>query len=554
MTLPRLRCLLAAAGLLSACSRGDPVEGDLRDAVFIGIPDDVPSLLPVRSRAPSDAWILDTVTWPLLWATVDGELSWEPALAESWSLAPDGRTVHLALRPGVTWEDGAPVTSRDVAFSFDLAADPAVGSRLADGLRAIDPLARPAVVSDLDVAFRFLSPRPLQAALAVLASVPVLPHHVLGQANRAALAHHYANGRPLVCGPWRVSRWRPGDRLVLEANRRFTGPKEDAAHLTHVVFRVLPEYDARLDALESGAVDVVRDLRVEDADRLVRTRPEIALRRRGWRTLAYVGWNLEVPLFADPGVRRALTTAVNRDGLVDTLLTSRATGDRYGRPAVGSVTPALGGAHADEIVPIPYDPVAARTALAEAGWIDRNDDGVLDREGRPFRFHLLLPSGLQTRGEVAARVRADLQEVGVDAVLDSVSPTIFQERLRDRDFQAVLGAWSTSLPLDLSAHWHSKAAGTLNFVSYANSEVDALLDAASSEADPERERAAWRRLQVLIYQDQPCTFLYWADEIVAVHRRFRDTRVDLASPWGRLERWWVPPEAVRDPSQAEGDP
>jgi len=290
---------------------------------------------------------------------------------------------------------------------------------------------------------------------------------------------------------------------------------------------------------------VVRDVLVEDVDRLARTHPEITLRRRGWRTLEYVGWNLVDPLFADPVVRRALTTAVDRGRMVDQLLTSKVTGERYGRPAVGTITPALCGLHADDIEPVPFDPPAARAALAAAGWSDSDGDGVVDRRGRSFRFHLLLPSGTPRREAVATLVQSDLRAVGVEVVLEPVPPAAFQSRLRARDFQAVLGAWAASLQVDPSDTWHSGPDHPFNFVSYANSEVDALLDAAPSELDPVRSAAAWKRFQALVYADQPYTFLYWADEVVAVHGRFRDARVDLASPWGRLEHWWVPAEEVR---------
>ncbi len=528
-----------------ACTGGPPAALESADSAVVALPADVGTLLPLLSRSASEDWVLDTFAWPLLRSGFDCAPIWTPGVAVSWTVAPDGRSVRLSLRPGLTWEDGAPVTARDVAFSFDLATDPAVGSRLAGRLQGLDPVARPLVLGDLDVEFRFLAPRTADAALAVLASVPVLPRHVLAGANRAALEHHFANERPLLCGPWSVARWTRGDALVLEPNDRFTGPTEDTPRLTGVTFRVLPDRDTRIRELEAGGVDVVRDLLVSDADELARSHPEIALRRRGWRTLEFVGWNLAHPLFGDPIVRRALAAAVDRDRLIAEVLTSEVTGERYGRPAVGPISPSLCTLHADGLSPVPFDPTAARAGLEAAGWTRPEAQGVLERRGRPFRFHLLLPTGTPRRDAAAARLQADLATVGVDVVLEPVPAAVFQARLKEGDFDAFLGAWAASLEPDLADTWHSGPDRTFNFIGYANPEVDAILDAVPSEPDPARAAAAWQRFQVVVHEDQPYAFLYWADEIVAVHERFRDVRVDVDDPWGDLERWWVPPEEVR---------
>ena len=87
--------------------------------------------------------------------------------------------------------------------------------------------------------------------------------------------------------------------------------------------------------------------------------------------------------------------------------------------------------------------------------------------------------------------------------------------------------------------WHTGDQYEFNFTAYSNPEVDALIDAAIKEPDPAKNNAMWKEAQALIYADQPYTFLYWMDEIVAVNSRFSDEKVDILSPYGDLRQWDV---------------
>jgi peptide/nickel transport system substrate-binding protein len=117
------------------------------------------------------------------------------------------------------------------------------------------------------------------------------------------------------------------------------------------------------------------------------------------------------------------------------------------------------------------------------------------------------------------------------------------ERLRSRQFDAALSGWSAALYVDPSSSWAPDS--DFNYVSYRNPRAQELLRRGLAETDPLRAQGVWREFQSVVYADQPWTFLYWTDELVAVSDRFESTTIDLLSGYRRVEDWTVPPGRVK---------
>lgn len=573
--MPRLTLLAAFCSGLVACAGGQapgnaeperPKPGAPRDTLVIALPTAPQHLLwPVSGQAV-ESQILDAVSFGAMDPEFQCRLTWEPQVAAAWEFSPDGRSVTLRLREDLTWEDGAPVNAEDLRFTYDLLADPKVASPRADLVTRLAPSARPAVLDAYTVRFDFTAATDRATMLSML-NARLAPRHLLDspQIDRAALRDHpLARSAPVGMGPFRVAEWT-ADRVVLEPNPAFTGPKKYQPKLARVEFRVIPDAAARLAALRAGEVDLVENLAVRDADSLVAEHSEFQLRRRGWRNLDQVVWNTVDPLVAraareagqplpadlpphpilgDREVRRALAQAVDTGRLLRELLTSEATGEVYGRPAVGTISPALCGVHNDAIVRLPYDPEATRARLAALGWGDENHDGVLDRGGRPFRLTMLVNAENDRRRAVADRLRADFAAVGVDLVVEPVeTPEALLARLHLRDFDAALSGWTAGLFIDPELTWAPES--SFNFSGYRNPRVAELIAQGNAEPDYDKARPIWQELQRVIYEDQPHLFLYWADEIVAVHSRFQNAVIDIAGAYRRLWQWSVPVDRVK---------
>ncbi len=554
------RALLALLATLSACTCQDPApapaagpggpptaEEGPRGTLVLGAASDVGALNPVVAQLVEDQELINAVSWPPLQAGFDCRITYTPRHFTSWTFDEDAKGLRVTLDPAITWADGTPVTSADILFTYELIADPAVASPRAGYLDRFEP-GYPKADGDHAVIFRFTEPFSRITQLSVAGMIPV-PAHALRDADRATLRGNPLSLRPLSSGPWAVTAHEPGERTVLEPNPAFTGPAEARPKLRRIIKRVIPDYATRLLELKAGRIDYMDSLALEDAVALRRDHPELRVITRRGRTSDYLTWNLSNPRFSDVRVRTALAHAADIDGIVRALFTDPE-GNAHATRAVSTITPALCGAHADDIQPLAHDLARARALLDEAGWRDADGDGVRDKDGVPLRFKLSTNAGNKRREEVALLLQAAFKRVGAVADIELVEPRSLFDRLRGRDYDAMIAGWSAGLFIDPSNMWHSDTPTktyAFNFPGYRNPAVDALIDKGLSEPDDEVAAEAWKEMQRLIYADQPYMFLWWLDEPIAVHRRFQDTQIDVLSRLGELHAWWVPADEVKYP-------
>ena len=573
MRLARNLSFFLAIGLaLGACGEKTqaPVADEFpRDTLIIAYSADVQSLISVVPQSGADMEVLAAITQMPLLPAFDCGLEYRPLIAQSWSFSEDGKTLAMTLSDDFTWTDGTPVTAHDVAFTYELIADAAVASPRRDFIEHMVEGAAPRVIDDTHLEFEFTQAYDQPTMLAHATGVELLPRHALGKADRSALRGDAFHDAPVTNGPFRLESRDPGQTITLAPNEAWSGPEAMKPKLRRVILKILPEYSTQLLELQAGTVDMITALEVGDADRLARDHPEIAIRRRGFRAMEYVGYNQidpvryqEIsaaagddlpdpatagphPLLGDVRVRRALTQAIDIDRMMREQFASEASGEVYAKRAVGTISPSLCAAHADDVALLPHDLDAARALMAEAGWTDSDGDGVLDRGGRKFSISLLNSSGKPRREAIAVTVQAALKELGVEVAIETVEFNTYVDRAIRKDFDALVGGWSMDFFVDPTGKWHSGPGHTYNFVSYADADADALIAEGLSTADPAAAAEIWRRFQRTVYEDQPYTFLWWTDELVGVHGRFQDVQVDLLSAFGDLWQWWVPVDQVK---------
>ncbi len=449
----------------------------------------------------------------------------EPALAESWELTDS--TVTFRLRDDVSWHDGEPVTAGDVAFTFELAKTPEAASPMASAY--LSSVASAEVLGPHRVRFRFSEPHadPLQDFY-----WPPVPSHRLADVPPAELAEHPFGRDPVGSGPYRLVEWRAGDALEFRRVDSFPADLGGVPEIERVVYRVVPERTTRLRELLNGTVHLDGPLAPSDADR-VEASERVRLQAFPWRMFTYIGWNLRDPRFEDRRVRRALTLALDRSGLLEAALYG------YGSVAAGPIPPW----HplAPDLEPLPYAPDSARALLDAAGWRDRDGDGVRDRDGRALRFELLTGQANPVHADLVQMIQARLGRVGV-----RVDPLLLEwqtvlGRHRARDFDAVLTNWVLDgFRVDPRALFHSDQVpieGSANRSSYANRAADSLMDLGVRLTDRDRAREVWAQLSLLLQRDQPFTFLFWNDEIAGVSRRLEDVEMDARGELRGLPGW-----------------
>jgi peptide/nickel transport system substrate-binding protein len=538
--MPALAALVACSGATAPVTDFTDAPAGPRDMLVYASGGDIGNMISVVSQAASDTLVLGQTQYAGLESDFDCSLKYSPAVVKSWVWGEDSLSLTLTLRDDIKWADGTPVTAEDFAFALDLIGDKVVAS---PRYSAVEPFAAPPqILSPTEIRFTYREPGDQYTRLAQ-ASGYYEPKQILGAADRASLRTHPLSKRPLPTGPFKLTDHRPNESFVLEPNEAFTGPEEDRARIKRVQFLIVPEYQTRLLKLKRGEVDMMDGINIKDADELRKSNPNLRFERRGYRFMDYVGWNLQDPRFQDKAVRRAMAHAVDVDGMIKRLLTSE-TGESYGRQAIGTITPELCAVRA-HVEPIKKNLAEAKRLLADAGWADTDGDGVLDKGGVKLAFTLMTNRENERRIEAAQLIQADLKQIGIEMTIDTLEFNAMSDRLRKKEFQAVLSGWSAGLFIDPAAMWHSGDGYTFNYSSYANPEVDALIDRGLRTPDPAEAAPIWREMQEKIYDDQPYMFLWWRDEIVAIDDRFQDTQIDILSLMHRLHKWQVPPDRVK---------
>lgn len=453
--------------------------------------------------------------------------TFSPRLAERYEWSPDHLTLTFHLRPGVVWSDGVPVTADDVRFTFEAQRDPDVAWGFSDTKEKIRNVE---VVDPLTVRFHFSSA--YFAQLSDANDGVILPRHAWGTLpfKQWRSSGDWFRQHLVVNGPFEVESWSPQQELVLRRNRRYFEP--GLPRLDRVVFRVLPDPGSMVTQLLAGSIDYIEQLPPASIER-VRSGPRTQILAYPSRQFTAIAWNLRQPLFAEAEVRRALTQAIDRQALIDSIWQGYA--QLSCSPLINSVW-----AHDRTISPWPYDPAAAGQLLAAHGWRDRDGDGVLDKDGRRFSFELTYNAGNRIRADAAVQIQDQLKRIGIEVEPRALDHNEMVAENEAHRFQASIIAWTidTSLDISYAVGTEAIAAGT-NYGGYSNPELDHLLEQARQQTDPQQARAFLDRAQRILHRDQPYTFLWEPQRVDGASRRLHGLAPNALSAYFNLREWWL---------------
>jgi peptide/nickel transport system substrate-binding protein len=452
--------------------------------------------------------------------------SFAPNLVESWDWSEDHLTLTMNLRTDAKWSDGVPVTSKDVLFTWQTQMSPEVawsGSYLKDYIDKVEAEG----AHTIRFHFNHLYPYQLSDANEGL----IIPAHAWGEIPYQEWRDTDWTEHTLSAGPFRLEHTTRNQEIVLVRNDTYW--RQDRPLLDSIVWRVVPSEASLLTQLRTGAIDMVRMVPAQEAAR-VDAAPATDLLVFSDRRYTYVGWNNQRPMFADPRVRRALTMAIDRSAIVETVIAG------YGRVAVGPILSFMW-AFNDELEPLPYDPEQARSLLAEAGWSDSDGDGLFDRDGQPFAFELLTNTETQHHQDACTLIHEQLGRIGIAASIRLLDLGALISLMDSGEFDAYLASWHEPTMIDLEDLWHTtdpEAPGS-NFVGYSNPEVDRLIVEANQASDFQTQKPLFDRIQELIVADQPYTFMYESFRRTGISTRIHGEVINDASPYFNLEDWYV---------------
>lgn len=526
--------VLAAA----ACSDGGPPDENpspARGGTLVIVSSD--DLLPMNSLVNAARYGQEMLRYALALplAAYGPDLDLEPALARSWTWSGDTAVV-FELRDDVTWHDGLPTTAWDVEFTYGRAMGPGSTYPSAADFAAWKGVE---VMDSFHVRFRI---EPEADPLAGVPFLPVMPKHLLDSIPPERMAQAAFNRQPVGNGPFRFVEYRANDRWVFEANPDFPDALGGPPLVDRVVWRVVAENASQIADLRTGNAHLALNVPAE-AHAAFDTDGPVRPVTREARQYSMIAWNGRRFPMGDARVRRALTMAIDRQRIVDVIRSG------HGHIATGPV----GRYHWSfdpSLEPLPFDTVAARTLLAEAGLRDADGDGVLDGAGGAVSIELLYPPA-PPNPDLAELIRSDLARVGIVIDPSPMEFTAIVGRITSaqRDFDAVLLAWEADFRLSLRSTFHSAAInGPFQIAGYANPDVDSLIDGTERIRDRDVARPLLAQLQRILRDDQPWGFLYYYDDLYAARRELSGAGMDIRGALVNLRGWWLAdqtPDAAR---------
>lgn len=496
MSAPSRRALLAGGAALAgtiAWPRSTWAQTPRSGGRLIVAADSEPrNLNPAIVASNGVFFVSSKIVEPLAEAAFETPDGLSPRLALSWKGSPDGLSVTFALRPNVTWHDGKPFTSADVAFS---ALE--VWKKLQNlGRVVFADLAAVDTPDPLTAVFRFSKPTPFQLIRNALpALTAVLPKHLYEGTDINA---NKANAAPVGTGPFRWGESRPGEYTRLVRNSTYWGQGQPL--LDEIVYRVLPDRAAAAGALEAGEIQLAAFSMVPLADLgRIAAVPGLTVVTRGYEALTYqlvVEINHRRPELADPRVRRAISHAIDRDFVVRTVFLG------FAATSSGPV-PRNDPQFHDALAQVPsFDPARANALLDEAGF-RRGANGMR------FKLRLLPAPFFNETRQFGSYLRQALAAVGIDAELvNNDSPAHLKAVYTDHAFDLAVGspvyrgdpAISTTILVQ-----GGLPAGVpfSNQGGFRSAELDAVIAKAANTIDEAQRTALYREFQRLVVTELP---------------------------------------------------
>ena len=432
----------------------------------------------------------------------DNSGSPQPDLAETWGISQDGALYNFSLRPDLYWHDGQPVTTADIAFTVGLLKS---GNALIPGdLQAFWSEVELNVISERQL--QFALPEAFAPFLDYLA-FGILPEHLLGSLTLDDLIDHPFNLAPVGTGPFMF------DRLLLEGAQitgvvlqtnptYYTGE----AYIEEIVFQYYSsDEDAKL-AYQDGEVEGFSGFSEEILNEVL-SDPKLNIYSAPQPLLSMIYLNLNTPglkFFQEPGFRRALLMAIDRQRMVDLI---------FGGQAVLLNGPILPGnwAYYSDLVRIEYSPELAMQELAQLGY-KLGPDGItlLDKDDASFGFDFLCPEIDQKRqicNQIvddwsALGLRVNLIEKPYQMVIDDIEARNFEAALVDIDL-------SNSPDPDPYPFWaESQIVGGQNYAQWDNRTASEYLEQARISLERSDRERLYRNFQVIFQQELPALPLF----------------------------------------------
>lgn len=421
-----------------------------------------------------------------------------PRIAEKWEISPDGKTFTFWLNPRAKWKDGKPITSEDIRFSFEVF-----------GIKGVKALPRKASLNNFarintnGNKVEFIAKETLFRNFYFLATTLIVPKHLYAYPQAKKINKNKYTSRPEGSGPYYVKNWIKGDKCVLARNPNYWGaslPQNTGAfNFQQIIIKYIRDRQMAFEMLKKGKIDFMhlwidhwQQARNEATFKTGKIRA-IAMDNKMPQGFGYIGFNLSLPLFQDPIVRKAIYQAINKNEMIKKNLDGLAVVPRGPLYSYQD--------YSGTFVPPEFDRKAASKILAQQGWKDTDGDYVLDKGGKKFTFTLIVANAKILKE--ALFIQDGLKQIGIDMKVKQVEWNTFVRLLNERHYDAFANGKNRKIVVDpyFQFHSHNIGKGKSNVIGYSNPKVDKLIETGLKEMNQEKRKVIFTQVNDIISND-----------------------------------------------------
>lgn len=476
-----------------------------------------------------------------------------------------GMLITYEIRPEAVWDDGTPVTAKDIEFSMKAVKNPKVDAAsirpYIEFIRdfKIDP-DNPKKFTLVCDGINFLwdhftgfdvtiSPKHIYdpngaSDKFTFAQIASLKDDVIDSPENTAFGKAYSstkNQRELLsgCGPYKFVSWETGRRITMERKENWWGDKLKGTNMYYsdgpkrVIYETVNDYTTALVAMKGEKLDVINSIPPKDwvdlpkSDKFTKN---YAMHDPQSLVYSYVGMHIREPKFEDKRTRQAIAHLIDVDAINENVL--------YGlnKRIIGPISPSFPKDYHSGLTPYNYDAEKAKALLKAAGWGDSNGNGLLDKEieGKlqDFKITFNYNQGNDIRKNVALAFQETARQVGIKVDVIPMEWSVYLEKLKQHEVEMWYGAWVMDpRPSDPKQIWHTESYnGGSNYTGFGNAETDQLIEAITTELDPVKRTALYKKWQEILHEEVPYVFMYNPGIRLGIHNRFNNLGLSSRDP------------------------
>ena len=464
--------------------------------------------------------------------------------------------ITYVIRPEAIWDNGTPVTAKDVEFTIKVIKNPKVKN---ENNKPYYEFIEEMQIDPTDPKkFSLICNTVYILAEASSGDYGILPEYLydpkglmksftIAQLNRdkdklatdpkiIAFAEDFNSEKRMRdttaiagCGAYRFKEWKTGERVVLEKKKNWWG---DALRDTNcyfeaftnkLIFQTINDQTSAIVSLKAGNLDVMYGIKPKDYVELPKSqkvRENFSLYTPSSLQYTYLGINTKLAKFADKHTRQALAHLVDVDKMIPAVVYNLAT------RVVGFVHPSNKLDYNTDLQPYDFNVAKAKHLLDVAGWKDSNGNGTLDKmidgELVEFTIKFSVNAGNDARKQVALMFQEEARKVGIAVDVIAQDWSVYLDNLKAHRFEMYYGAWiATPVPNDPKQIYHSESSnGGSNYTSFGTPESDALIDSIRIQLDENKRADLYKKLQTILYVESPYIYLWAPTEKMAIGKKF----------------------------------